>query len=262
MSHSNLQPAVACTHTTQDEELIPVPSFGRRTTSNLRRAQSSVSPPNPNCATWAKVSVYFALDSDFVLDANAECTGECALASNQGRPIAAVEYVFAAVQKIYREEMCVDLQLAGMDVKTNASNDPYRTFRLQENNRVCPSGGEQGILGRLRDHLVNVHDPSDGNSALFHLVYGDGGNPSSMTYTRGCAWLRGICGSYGVGVSELGWRGLFTADIIRKRILLAHEIGHNINVSLLCPDDIVARTSRFSSRLFLETNYPSGASRD
>lgn len=237
---------------TQDEEVTPVPelNLGRRATSFLRRTQSSVSLPNPNCATWARVSVYFAVDSDFVKDANAECTGACALASNQGRPRAAVEYVFAAVKDIYRRELCVDLVLAGMDIRTNPNSDPYRDLRLAANNQVCPSGGRQGILGRFRQHLNTVNNPSNGNAALVHLVYGDGGNPSAMSFTRGCAWMRGLCGSYGVGVSELGWRGLFTDDLIRKQILLAHEIGHNINVSSLCYGLAVLCPLRFSCSLF------------
>ena len=186
------------------------------------------------CAVIAKASVFFAVDSDFYNDVMNDCGFDACNDSSltpKKKVEGAIQYVFAAVQKIYREQACIELTIAGYDIKTKNAGDPYRQMKIDADSQVCPTSSDNGLLGRLTSWLLEgSNDPAKQQGVertMFHLLYADGGLP--MTWTRGCAWFRGICGPYGVGVSELAYRDLYDSSLSSMVNLLAHELGHQFN---------------------------------
>ena len=187
-----------------------------------RRLQQSVSPPNPDCDAIAQASMYIAADSDFVADAIAEC--DICNVADADKANAAIQEVFGAVREVYLRDLCVDLRLNGIDIKTNPANDPYRDVRLSSGD-VC--GGSGTFISNFASYLGTAgNDPSGGNRTTFHLFYGLPNASGSRTI--GCAYIGTACNRYyGVGVNEMSYRGVYSGSLILKRNLLAHENGHN-----------------------------------
>lgn len=186
-----------------------------------RRRLAQISPPSPICTNLAQATIYFAADSDFVADAIAECD-TCDVPDGE-KALAAIEEVFAEVQALYREELCIDLSIKGVDIRTNQSNDPYRNLRLASS-EVC---GSSGFLWDLTVWLLQPgNDPSGGDRNIFHLLYGD--PDASGIRTLGCGWIGQTCNKYyAVSLSEMSYKGVYSANMRTKRNLLAHELGHN-----------------------------------
>ena len=185
-----------------------------------RRLQ--VSAPNPECQMIAQATMYIAADSDFVADANAECDTIACNLPNAKKAVVAIQEVLNAVKEVYLTDLCVDLTLKGYDIKTDPNNDPYRDVRLSSG-AVCGSGG---FLSNFISWLSKSgNDPSNGDRTTFHLFYGLPNASGSRTI--GCARLNAACRTYGVGVNEMSYRGVYTSSLTLKRNLLAHENGHN-----------------------------------
>lgn len=165
--------------------------------------------------------MYIVADSDFVEDANAECDF-CEM-ENGNKAAAAIQEIFAGVKDVYLRDACVDLTLLDYEIRTDPNNDPYRDMRL-ESDQVC--GSSSGLLEKFTSYVRNdATDPSGGDRTTIHLFYGLPNASGSRTI--GCAYIGAICGSFGVGVNEMSFRGVYSSNLVLKRNLLAHENGHN-----------------------------------
>ena len=188
------------------------------------RRLATLSPPSPNCATIAEATVYIGADSDFAADAIAEC--DTCNVPNDEKAVAAIQEIFAAVKDVYLDQLCINLKLSGIDVKTSASNDWYRNVRLSSNVNQC--GGYGSFLYNFAYWLSRWgYDPSYGKRTVFHLFYG-----GQTTTPIGCSYI-GTAGDWrwGVGVSQASFMGVYSSSMINKRNLIAHEIGHNFKAS-------------------------------
>ena len=177
------------------------------------------------CSGYYQASIFIAADSDFVNDAYSQRTTVCIdpVDCGSGTPAdvaaAAIQDVFAAVQKLYKEQVCVDLTLKGMDIRTvntSAKPDPYKNMVSGD---VCGN-----LLPNLSTWLMTgSNDPSGGDRTLFHLFYG-----RRISGGIGCAWIGETCDTrYGVGVNEMTYQSY--SQLVYKRNLMAHEMGHNFN---------------------------------
>lgn len=205
------------------EDIDGIPSArnlrGRRVAQ--RRKLIDITRPSPICTNLAQATIYFAADSDFVADAIDECDS-CDVPDGE-KAAAAIEEVFSAVKQLYRDELCIDLTIKGIDIRTNPSTDPYRNLRLASS-EIC---GSSGFLWDLTVWLLQPgNDPSGGDRTIFHLMYGD--PDASGLRTLGCGWIGQTCSKYyAVSVTEMSYSGVYSSNMRIKRNLLAHELGHN-----------------------------------
>jgi len=168
----------------------------------------------------AEASIYIGADSDFAADAVAECD-TCNVPDDE-KAIAAIQAIFAAVKDVYLDQLCINLTLKGIDLKTNPSNDPYRNLRLSSNANQC--GGYGSFIYNFAYWLSRWgNDPSYGSRTVFHVFYG-----GETSGSIGCSYI-GTAGSWkwGVGLSQASYLGVYSSSMINKRNLVAHEIGHN-----------------------------------
>ena len=190
--------------------------------SGLRR-RLAVTVPNPDCAVIAEATIYIVADSDFVADADAEC--DFCTISNGHKAEAAIQEIFDAVKQVYLRDACIDLTLSGMDIKTDPADDKYRDYRLSSSSGdLCATGG---LLDKFTQWLPQGdNDPSNGQRTILHYFFGLPNASGSRTI--GCAWIGTSCWTqYGVGVSEMSYRGTYSSSLVIKRNLLAHELAHN-----------------------------------
>eukprot|EP00977_Amphora_coffeiformis_P023986 scaffold14939_cov215-Amphora_coffeaeformis.AAC.5 len=206
--------------------MVPGSRRNLRGQTEAQRRLLEITPPSPGCDVLASATVYIAADSDFVQDAIAECD-TCVVDSDSDKAEAAIHMIFDEVRQLYLNDLCIDLKLSGIDIKTDPSNDPYRDVRLASSGDVCGDTGS--FIERFKTYLSEgSNDPSEGDRTVFHLFYG---LPNvSEARTIGCAYIGVPCNQvWGVGVDEMSYRGVYSSSLRLKRNLLAHEMGHNFN---------------------------------
>ena len=206
--------------------MVPGSKRNLRGQAYAQRRMLEITPPSPNCDVVANATIYIAADSDFVQDAIAECD-TCVVASESDKAEAAIHMIFDEVRQLYLNDLCIDLKLSGIDIKTDQANDPYRDVRLASSGEVC--GGTGSFIEDFKTYLSEgSNDPSQGDRTVFHLFYGLPNASGSRTI--GCAYMGVPCNEvWGVGVNEMSYRGVYSSSMRLKRNLLAHEMGHNFN---------------------------------
>ena len=212
----------------QGDIIAPDSTRQLRGQARIQRHDQRITPPSPTCAVIAEASIYIAADSDFVNDAIEECD-TCRVSNNNKvqKAEAAIQEIFSAVRDLYLSDLCIDLKLKGYDIRTDKNNDPYRDIRLASND-ICSTANDS-FIETLAEYLAFPgNDRSGGDRTLFHLFYGVPN--ASGARTIGCAFVGKTCNAkYGVGISEMSFRGVYSSNLRLKRNLLAHELAHNIN---------------------------------
>ena len=94
---------------------------------------------------------------------------------------------------------------------------------LKKNKIIIPKDFKSNFF---KDTFVK---PSQGCDAV-HLFYG--GDPFSGG-TIGCAFVGAICDSWSFGVNQIGWTG----SLALQAVLVAHELGHNLDAGHVSGDD-------------------------
>ena len=206
--------------------MVPGSKRNLRGQADAQRRMLEITPPSPSCDVIANATIYIAADSDFVQDAIAECD-TCVVASESDKAEAAIHMIFDEVRQLYLNDLCIDLKLSGIDIKTDPNNDPYRDVRLASSGEVC--GGTGSFIEEFKTYLSEgSNDPSQGDRTVFHLFYGLPNASGSRTI--GCAYMGVPCNEvWGVGVNEMSYNGVYSSSMRLKRNLLAHEMGHNFN---------------------------------
>jgi hypothetical protein len=160
---------------------------------------------------YIRLAVYY--DSSFCLDFG----GGTELGSR-----AHIDAIIAAMNQFFLVEgICLQIDVCEYDGECSSTLDPAEDPFLEllgDSDSVCATNP---VLENFKAFFANP-EPQAGCD-IRHLFYSLDPFPDSDTL--GCAFLPGLCDEFAYAVNHVG----FTKQIGFQAILVAHELGHNLN---------------------------------
>lgn len=157
------------------------------------------------------MAVYY--DSSFCLDYG----GGTDLGSR-----AHIDAVIAAMNLFFQVEgLCLQIDVCEYDGECSSTLDPAQDPFLQlvqDSGSVC---GTDPVLDNFKAFFANPEP--QGGCDVRHLFFSLDPFPDDSTI--GCAYLPGLCDEFAYAVNHVG----FSRQIGFQAILVAHELGHNLN---------------------------------
>ena len=117
----------------------------------------------------------------------------------------------------YEDAMCVKLELT--DVLSPDSHCGGKSF-FDSFNRDITCGTNPSFLGNFKDY-INANDLGIDPNADVQMFSG-----YKVQGTVGCAYIGAFCTSSRYGVNYIGQ---FKDNLVLQSVVLAHELGHNLN---------------------------------
>jgi hypothetical protein len=161
------------------------------------------------CTYFKVVELAIVFDSEF-------CGEYGSFSAARNRIMAIV----ASASVYYERDMCVKLRLTNIASPDKSCGGLSTTFRNFPRQKTCGSG--ENFLSSFSTWMATNRDTMsiDPNAAV-HLF---SGYPTSGII--GCAWIGTLCwNKYDYGIEHM----TFNSNIAIQGIVLAHELGHNLN---------------------------------